>query len=1077
MIKAEELAQKQREISVSEFFTKNRHLLGFDSPAKAILMAVKEACDNSLTYDMPFVIKTKGKISIVKIGEFVDNFINKNEEKSEKLRNGSLEKLRLDEGIAALAFDKKTFKLSFRNISTIFRHKVNSKIYRVKLVSGRYVDLTAYHSVFTLNQGKVISIPTADLKEGMSIVVPKKLWNNQSINEINLIEELLLLEPSLTNRINIYGITSLFTDQIIKNIKDLLPKNKWYKIGDFKKCNYLPLNILRNLNIDLNSFSESKIGTSLCRYKIPAILKIDNNLAELLGFYVSEGSMLKTGRRLHFSFGSHEKEFIYYVQDLYEKVFKIKPKIGKAHNTAYNVISNCTILCFVLKNIFKVGTDAKDKKIPQFVFNFPANLKYSFLLAYLAGDGYPSKKIFDILKNNLLLTDLDIDKTTCATASNDLFIGLQYILSSLGLSYSTSIKEPKERIINEIRAKFGKSYYIYIPTKGKNSDINYLPVKDTISSTIDLQIKHSILRYNQKNLHIETIMNSLSNSKLILHEGLDSFLAGDLGLLEIVKIEEIPYHKEWVYDVSVPECENFVAGMGAIVCHNSLDACEEMRVLPEIKVEIKEVSENRFKVDVEDNGPGIVKEQIPKVFAKLLYGSKFHRLRCSRGQQGIGISAAVLYSQLTTGKPAIITSKISPKQKAHRYWLHINTAKNEPEIIKEDSFEWNKDHGTKVEIELEGKYQKGKQSVDEFLKQVAIVNPHAKITYVNPLNEKIEYPRVTNEMPAEAVEIKPHPYGIELGILIKMLKSTESRTLSSFLQNDFSRISSVTAKEICDKANLDQKLKPEELTLPQSEALYKAMQNTKIIAPPTNCLTPIEEELLIKGLQKEINAEFYTSVSRSPVVYKGRPFLIEVGVAYGGDIEKEAQVRLMRFANRVPLLYQQGACSITEAVQETNWRPYGLQQSSGSLPYGPLVLVVHMASVWVPFTSESKDAIAHYEDIIKEIRLGLQECGRRLGIYIRKNVKAKEQKEKIDLFTKFIPELASSLSSLTGEKSKTLEEELTKILNKNMKELLSNIDNAEIKQEIREQMKEHLNGKKEKIEVKKTKKEIQTQLK
>ncbi len=1078
VIKAEELAKKQREISVSEFFTKNRHLLGFDSPSKAILMAVKEAVDNSLTYDMPLLIKNKGKISIVKIGEFIDNFININKEKSEILRNEYLEKLKLSDDIAVLAFDKKTFKLAFRNISTIFRHKVNSKIYRVKLSSGRYVDLTAYHSVFTLNQGKVISIPTSDLKNGMSIIVPKKSWNIEPINEINLVEELLLLEPTLINRINVYGIASLLTDERIKEIKNILPKNKFYRIWDFKKCNYLPLNILRSLNINLNSFSESKIGTSLCRYKIPAVLNVDNNLAELLGFYVSEGSMLKTGRRLHFSFGSHENDFVYYVKDLFEKVFKIKPKISKAHETAYNLVSNCTILCFILKKIFNVGVDAKDKKIPQFVFNFNNNLKYSFLLAYLAGDGYPSGKIFNILKNNLLLTNLDIDKVTCETASNDLFVGFQYFLSSLGISYSSGVKDPKERVINGINANFGKSYYIYIYTNGKNSDLNYLPVKDTIFNTTDSKLNHYISRCNQKNVNIETINKYLGNSKLILYEEMNSFLTGDLGLLEITKIEELNYNREWVYDVSVPECENFVAGMGAIVCHNSLDACEEMRSLPDIYVEIKQLSENKFKVIVEDNGPGIIKEQIPKVFAKLLYGSKFHRLKGSRGQQGIGISAAVLYSQLTTGKPAIITSKTGSKQKTHHYWLNINTIKNEPEIIKEDILDWNKDHGTKVELELEGKYQKGKQSVDEFLKQVAIVNPHAKIVYINPLNEKIEYPRVTNEMPAEAQEIKPHPYGIELGILIKMLKSTESKTVTSFLQNDFSRISLVTSKEICDKANLDVKLKPEELDLTQSENLYKAMQGTKIIAPPTNCISPIGEELLIKGLKKEINADFYTAVSRSPVVYKGRPFLLEVGVAYGGDSDKEAQVRLMRFANRVPLLYQQGACAITEAVQDINWRPYGLQQSSGSLPYGPLVLVVHMASVWVPFTSESKDAIAHYEDIIKEIKLALQECGRRLGIFIRKNVKAKEQKEKIDLFTKYIPELAGALNRLTGEKENMLKEELTKILHKNMKELLNSVENKELKEEIKQDMEEQKESMEDnKKETKKNKNERQTKLK
>src|SRR3989344_3400982 len=165
---------------------------------------------------------------------------------------------------------------------------------------------------------------------------------------------------------------------------------------------------------------------------------------------------------------------------------------------------------------------------------------------------------------------------------------------------------------------------------------------------------------------------------------------------------------------------------------NSLDACEEARILPEIAVEIIDMGNDRFRVVVEDNGPGIVKNQIPKIFAKLLYGSKFFSYRQSRGQQGIGISAAVLYSQLTTGKPAVITSKTGPKQKAHHYWLHIDTTKNEPEIVKEDSIDWNKDHGTKIEIELEGKYQKGKQSVDEYLKETAIVNPHAKIIYINP---------------------------------------------------------------------------------------------------------------------------------------------------------------------------------------------------------------------------------------------------------------------------------------------------------------------------------------------------------
>ena len=161
---------------------------------------------------------------------------------------------------------------------------------------------------------------------------------------------------------------------------------------------------------------------------------------------------------------------------------------------------------------------------------------------------------------------------------------------------------------------------------------------------------------------------------------------------------------------------------------NSLDACEEASVLPEISVEVIDMSNDRFRVVVEDNGPGIVKKQIPHIFARLLYGSKFFKLSQSRGQQGIGISASVLYSQLTTGRPARINSRISTNKPAHYYELKIDTVKNKPDIIKEEEVEWKKEHGTKIELDLEGSYQKGDQSIDQYIKQTAIVNPHVIVT-------------------------------------------------------------------------------------------------------------------------------------------------------------------------------------------------------------------------------------------------------------------------------------------------------------------------------------------------------------
>lgn len=455
---------------------------------------------------------------------------------------------------------------------------------------------------------------------------------------------------------------------------------------------------------------------------------------------------------------------------------------------------------------------------------------------------------------------------------------------------------------------------------------------------------------------------------------------------------------------------------------NSLDACEEADILPEIIVEVTEIGNEKFKVVVEDNGPGIIKKQIPKIFAKLLYGSKFHKLKMQRGQQGIGISAAVMYSQLTTGKPAKITSKIAPNEPAHYYELKIDTKKNEPEILVDDIKQWSKDHGTRIEIELEAAYNKGNQSVDEYIKQTAIINPHITLIYQPPKGEQIMLVRATDEKPEQAKEIKPHPYGVELGMLIKMLQNTQSKSLKSFLKEDFSRVGDKAAEEILENSALLSNTKPASMSRESAEKLMEGIKKTKLMMPPTDCIVPLGATNLEKGLKKEVNAEFYASVSRPPSVYRGNPFAIEAALAYGGDIPGDKAITLMRFANRVPLLYQQGACATTEAVSRTNWKPYGLQHSGGNMPVGPVVLVVHIASVWVPFTSEAKEAIAHYPEIIKEIKLAIQELGRDLSRYVNKKRKVKDELKKRSYIEIYIPHIADAIAEILSLKNEEVQE-------------------------------------------------------
>jgi DNA topoisomerase-6 subunit B len=311
-----------------------------------------------------------------------------------------------------------------------------------------------------------------------------------------------------------------------------------------------------------------------------------------------------------------------------------------------------------------------------------------------------------------------------------------------------------------------------------------------------------------------------------------------------------------------------------------------------------------------------------------------------------------------------------------------------------------------------------------------------RLVYHTPEGQTREYPRTIDELPPQPREIKPHPYGIELGVLLRMLHDTKSHSLAGFLAGDFSRVSAALAREICGTAKLSPDARPRNIHGADAEALYKAIQATKIMAPPSNCISPIGEKAILHGLYKQIKGDFYTAVTRPPAVYRGNPFVIEAGLAFGKGPDQAAATpdaavplaegeqrdddgelaRVIRYANRVPLLYQQSACATFKAVLETAWRNYGVSQSRGALPAGPMVIFVHMASVWVPFTSESKEAIADYDEIRREIKLALQECGRRLGVFLRRRERAKSELRRRDIFELYIDEVVEACARLKGGK-------------------------------------------------------------
>ncbi|MCL2349102.1 MAG: DNA topoisomerase VI subunit B [Planctomycetaceae bacterium] len=553
---------------------------------------------------------------------------------------------------------------------------------------------------------------------------------------------------------------------------------------------------------------------------------------------------------------------------------------------------------------------------------------------------------------------------------------------------------------------------------------------------------------------------------------------------------------------------------------NSLDACEEAGILPEIWVQIEQTGKTHYKVSVQDNGPGIVKKQIPLIFGKLLYGSKFHRLRMSRGQQGIGISAAGMYGLLTTGKAIKVMSKISVGKPVHYYVIRIDTKANKPNIlngggegedippnengrktIEKQGLNWvDVEHGTRVTIELEAKYHHGRGSVDEYLEQTAISNPHVTFHYSDPEGLEKHYEAAVQVLPPEPKEIKPHPYGIEFGRLVHMLHDSTETSLGRFLTESFSRVSPAIAKTLLGAAGLGVRSAPQKIVRAEVEKLFQAIQDTKIPPPATDCIVPIGEDLLLQGLHKVVPGEFFASATRPPAVYRGNPFQIEVGLAYGGapathrvsretleemlgesdartlrqfltatfdsigpdaadkfikaaklrprvspgnlsekeiaalhetlqtvSISEGQTMNVYRYANRVPLQFQAGACLITQTVMGMNWKSYGLPQTRGQLPRGPVTVMVHVASVWVPFTSESKEAIAAYPEIQKELRLALQSVGRKLGAYMRRRERVKQEGERRNIFLRYLGEVATAVSAINNADRNSLYEQLLEV--------------------------------------------------
>ncbi len=461
---------------------------------------------------------------------------------------------------------------------------------------------------------------------------------------------------------------------------------------------------------------------------------------------------------------------------------------------------------------------------------------------------------------------------------------------------------------------------------------------------------------------------------------------------------------------------------------NSLDACEETGILPNIDVKIDELGEEYYEVTVTDNGPGITQENVGKAFGKLLAGTKFHRMMQSRGQQGIGAAGCTMLSQMTTGKPTkIITGKEGKKPIALE--MVIDPRQNEPKLS--NLKELDKDfRGTSVQAKFKGVlYRDSDQGALEYLRRTAIANPHVQISFRDPMGQKFVFKRTHNALPERPVEIKPHPKGTTVDDILTYCKTTKGRTVATFLTNDFDRMGAKGIEEIKKKVHFDLNKDPKTLTWEEAEELIKAFKSIDFIAPSTDALRPIGEDQIRKSLQSIVQPEFLTVLTRKASVYSGGyPFQVEIAIAYGGGAGKkvgdQTSMDIMRFANRVPLLFDTGNCALTKAVQTVDWKRYDIKDPETA----PVTVFVNFISVHIPYTGAGKQAIADEEEVLEEIRLALMQTGRKAGIYIAHKRREAENQQKRLMFYKYIPEVCKALSTITKANEGGLKEKMEKMV-------------------------------------------------
>lgn len=498
---------------------------------------------------------------------------------------------------------------------------------------------------------------------------------------------------------------------------------------------------------------------------------------------------------------------------------------------------------------------------------------------------------------------------------------------------------------------------------------------------------------------------------------------------------------------------------------NSLDACEQEGILPEISIEVSKVgvgstkNTDLIRIVVEDNGPGIDADDLAKVFGEYLASSKFGKGQCSRGQQGIGISAATTWAQMTNARGAMVISKTKNMRKAVKAQIDVDIKTNSGILRNKETFEWTKPSGVRVEFAMDGRIQlNGDGGLVTYIEGTVLVNPHLSIKYKLMDNDWVSIDRVSDVVPEIPAATLPHPHTFKLGEFITHGTLYGKITLSKFLKTAFSRISDQSISDFVSKGLPKSLLEKSITTLSEEDfkKVFTAIQNSELMAPSTKSVLTVGEEALSKSILRLGKVDFFSVVTRKPQICDFKPVVVEVALARFEDRggEADSPVQLLRFANRVPLQFDKSGCAITRAIESVNWKAYGLQQPKDSLPIGPYVFAISIVSPFIKFKNASKETIDASDELVEEIRRAAQQAGQKLSRHIKKEFKEADLERKLAHIEQFGPILVEKLAVITGAKEdrrKKAEEGLRKILGRDSQEAISELEDAESKLKLQKQ--------------------------